>query len=113
MHLVPAVQVVLLAIMTILFVLNRLARARPHVAWLQAFRLPERYLSEEQKLARRRAGNRMAAVELMLLALVLPIVYVGSTVMFFSDIKPVTLALVGACSAFLLGLGIWLLVRNR
>lgn len=107
------VQIVLLAIITILFVLNRLARARPHVAWLQAFRLPERYLSEEQKAARRRAGNRMAAVELMLLALALPIVYVGSTVMFFNDIKAVTLAMVGGCSACLLGLGIWVLVRNR
>lgn len=107
------VKLVLLGILAIVFVLNRLARALPQVAWLQAFRLPVRHLSDEQKAARRRAGNRMAAVELILLGLALPLLYVGSTVMLFNDIKAATMVLVGGCSVICVGLGIWLIARNR
>jgi len=107
------VKVVLVGLMAFAFVLNRLARALPHVAWLQVFRLPVLHLSDEQKAARRRAGNRTAAVELILLGLALPLLYVASTVMLFNDIKTSAMVLVGGCSVICVGLGIWLLVRNR
>ncbi|MBI4729995.1 MAG: hypothetical protein HY775_10945 [Acidobacteria bacterium] len=104
---------ILLGVLAIVFALAWLARARPHVAWLQVFRLPTVHRSEEQRAARRRSANRMAALELILAGLVLPLVYVALTVMMFNDLKTLPMLLVGAGSVTCVGLGIWAFLRNR
>src|SRR5689334_9311584 len=84
----------MLGVIAVAFVLNGLARRNPHVAWLQAFRLPTVPLTQEQKEKRRRHANRMAAVEIILAGLILPLLYVASTVMMFNDFKPLATMLV-------------------
>jgi hypothetical protein len=107
-----SVKAILLGLIALLFVLSRLARALPHVSWLQVFRLPKIQMTEEQRERRRRSANRMAAVEIGLVGLALPLVYVVSSIMFFSDPKPVPMIIVTACSILCFALGIWIFVRN-
>jgi hypothetical protein len=106
------VKAILLGLIAIAFVLNRLSRRLPHVAWLQVFRLPVMQMSEEQRARRRRSGNRMAALEIVVAGLVLPLVYFLSTIMFFSEPKTIPTIIVTACSVLCIALGIWIFVRN-
>ena len=108
-----SVKAILLGLIAIVFVLSRLARALPHISWLQVFRLPVIKMSEEERARRRRAANRMAGLEIFVVGLVLPLVYVVSSIMFFSDPKPVPMMIVSACSILCFALGIWIFVRNR
>src|SRR5688572_11443384 len=103
------VKVILLAVIAIVFALAWLARTHPDVAWLQIFRLPRVQLSEEEKARRRRTANLIAGLEFIGAGLVLPLLYVLSTVMMFNDFKPVPTFIVGACSVALIGFGIWIL----
>ena len=107
------VNAILLGLIAVAFVMNRLSRQLPHVAWLQLFRLPVVQMSEEERASRRRAGNRMAALEIVLAGLALPAVYFLSTIMFFSEPKMVPTLIVTACSILCIALGIWIFVRNR
>jgi sterol desaturase/sphingolipid hydroxylase (fatty acid hydroxylase superfamily) len=107
------VKAILLALIAIVFVLNRLSRRLPHVAWLQVFRLPVIQMSEEQRARRRRAGNQMAALEIVLAGLALPAVYFLSTIMFFSEPKTIPTMIVTACSILCIVLGIWIFAWNR
>jgi hypothetical protein len=109
----PTLKAILLGLIAIAFVLNRLSRRLPHVAWLQVFRLPERQMSEEERARRRRAGNRMAALEMVFAGLALPAVYFLSTMMFFSEPQAIPTIIVMACSILCLALGIWVFVQNR
>lgn len=102
----------LLGIIAIVFVLSRLARWLPHVAWLQVFRLPVIQMSEEQKAKRRRSGNRMAGLEMVLAGVVLPLLYFGSTIMFFGTPQTIPTIIVTASSVVCIALGIWIFVRN-
>jgi hypothetical protein len=106
-------KAILLGLIAIAFVLNRLSRRLPHVAWLQVFRLPVIQMSAEQRARRRRSGNRMAALEMVFAGLALPAVYFFSTMMFFNEPKTIPTIIVGACSVFCIALGIWIFVRNR
>jgi hypothetical protein len=107
-----SVKAILLGLIAIVFVLNRLSRRLPHVAWLRAFRFPVIQMSEEERERRRRSGNRMAALEIAFAGLALPAVYFLSSVMFFSEPKTIPTIIVIACSVLCLGIGIWVLVRN-
>src|SRR5712691_6846763 len=69
------VKAILLGLLAVAFALARLARALPHVAWLQVFRLPVMQMSEEQRARRRRSGNRLAGLEIVLAGLALPLLY--------------------------------------
>lgn len=104
---------ILLGLLAVAFVMNRLSRQLPHVAWLQVFRLPVIQMSEEQRARRRRSGNRMAALEIVFTGLALPAVYFLSTMMFFSEPKMVPTIIVTACSILCITLGIWIFARNR
>ena len=108
-----SVKAILLGLIAIAFVLSRLARALPHISWLQVFRLPVIKMSEEERARRQRVANRMAGLEIFVVGLALPLVYVVSSIMFFSDPKPVPMIIVTACSILCFGLGIWIFVRNR
>jgi hypothetical protein len=108
-----AIKIVLLVLLAVAMGLGWLARRLPQVAWLQLFRLPTVQLTEEQRARRHRAANRGAALEMIFAGFVLPLLYVVSTVMMFNDFKTIPTLLVGACSLCCIGLGIWMLVRNR
>ena len=94
------------------FILSRASRAFPHVEWLQYFRLPLREFSPEEKERRRRAGNRLAGLEMIGAGFILPVLYLFSTVLMFSGPGGIALLVVGVVSLCLIGLGIWVLVRN-
>jgi hypothetical protein len=97
----------------IAFGLAWLARAHPEVRWLQVFRLPAVPMSEEQRARRRRAANRLAALEIIVAGLALPLLYVVSTIMMFNDFKTLPTVIVTAGSVSCIALGIWIFVRNR
>ena len=107
------VNAILLGLIALAFVMNRLSRQLPHVGWLQRFRLPVIQMSEEQRARRRRSGNRMAALEIVLMGLVLPAVYFLSTMMFFSEPTTIPTIIVTACSVLCIAAGIWIFARNR
>lgn len=105
-------KAVLIAVMGLLFLLSRLAVRFPATGWLQIFRLPERQMSEAEKLRHKRAGNRLAGAELVLAGLVLPVLYLGLKLMFFSEPQLIPMIIVGACSLACISAGVWVLVRN-
>ena len=107
-----SVKAILLGVIVIAFGLNRLARAFPDIDWLQNFRLPEIQLSEEEKARRRRHGNRMAGIQMILAGLILPLLYVASKVMMFNEPTTLGLIVVGVCSLASIGFGIWVIARN-
>lgn len=107
------VKAILLGLLAIAFALGWLARARPDVAWLQAFRLPAVQLSEEAKAKRRRSGNRLAALQFIAAGLALPLLYFVSKVMMFDEPKTTPTIIVFACSILCIAVGIWIFVRNR
>lgn len=107
------VKAILLGLIAIAFVLGRLGRALPHVAWLQVFRLPVIQMSEEERVRRRRSSNRMTAVEIVLAGLALPLLYFVSTIMLFSEPKTTPTIIVTVCSVLCIALGIWIFLRNR
>jgi hypothetical protein len=53
------------------------------------------------------------ALEIILAGLVLPLLYLVSTVMMLNDFKSLPTLIVGACSVSCIGVGIWIFVRNR
>ena len=108
-----SVKAILLGLIAVVFVLSRLAPRFPDVAWLQMFRLPVRHMSEEEKARRRRRANLMAGIEIILAGLILPLLYLASKVMMFNEPTPPGLMIVGACSLACIGLGIWVIARNR
>jgi hypothetical protein len=107
-----SVKALLLGLLAIGFVLSRLARAFPHVGWLQFFRLPIMQMSEEQLARRRRSANRLAGLEIVLAGVILPLLYFGSTMLLFSEPKRTPLIIVTICSILCIVLGIWVFVRN-
>jgi hypothetical protein len=108
-----SVKEILLGLIAIVIVLAWLANRLPHVAWLQVFRLPILHMSEEEKARKRRQGNRMAALEIMVAGLVLPVLYMISTVMMFNEPKTIPTIVVSTCSLLCFAVGIWMFVRNR
>jgi hypothetical protein len=106
------VKAILLGLIAIMFVLSRLARWFPHVAVLQVFRLPVIQMSEAERERRRRSGNRMAGLEIVLAGLALPFLYFASTIMLFTEPTAIATMIVTACSLLCIALGIWIFVRN-
>jgi hypothetical protein len=107
------VQAVLLGAVVIAFGLGWLSRRRPDLGWLAPFPLPELTLSEEQRRRRRRTANRIGGLEFIALGLALPLVYVAATVMTFSGFDPVETAIAVVASVGCVGVGAWILWKNR
>ena len=107
-----SIKAVLGAAILVAFLLNRLSYAFPHVEWLQHFRLAQPDISEREQERRRRAGNRIAALEIAAFSFLPPILYVGSSIVFFNDPDP--MILLGTCliSAAMIGFAAWLFVKN-
>lgn len=106
------VKAILLGVIVVAFGLNRLAVAFPEAEWLQKFRLPVREMSEAEKARRRKAGNRMAALEMILAGLILPFGYLASTVFMFSEPSSAAMIVVGALSFLCIAAGIWIFVKD-
>jgi len=106
------VKAILLGVIVVAFGLNRLAVAFPETDWLQKFRLPVREMSDEERTRRRKAGNRMAALEMILAGLVLPFLYLASTVFMFNEPGTVAMIVVGTLSFFCIAAGIWIFAKN-
>lgn len=108
-----SVKAILLGLVATVFVLSRLARWFPNVTWLQLFRLPIIQMSEEQRAKQVRSGNRMAGLEMVIAGIVLPLLYFGSTIMFFSKPRAIPTIIISACSVLCISFGVWVFVRNR
>lgn len=107
-----SIKALLLGVLAIGFTLSRLARTFPDVAWLQYFRLPIRQMSEEERERGRRSANRLAGLQIILAGIVLPFLYLVSTVFMFNEPKALALTIVTACSIACIALGVWIFVRN-
>jgi peptidoglycan/LPS O-acetylase OafA/YrhL len=107
-----SVKTILLGLLATAFALAWLARALPHIAWLQAFRLPATHMNEEQRAQRRRSANRHAALEIVVAGLCLPLLYFVATVMMFNEFKTMATTIVTVCSIACIAVGTWIFVRN-
>lgn len=107
------VQLVALGILAVVLGLSALARRFPHVAWLQLFHYHLPRLSEQQRAKMRQRANFYAGVEMILMGVVLPMLYVAVTVMFFNAFTTTGIVLVIAGSLLLVGLGVTAIWRNR
>jgi hypothetical protein len=81
----------------------------PNVEWLQHFRLPTAYLTEEQRHAHARRANRFAGIEMIFAGVMIPLGAVALWVMFFREPGPIEKLL--ALVVFPVGL-IWLGIRT-
>jgi hypothetical protein len=106
-------QLVCVCVLAAVYGLSALSRRFPHISWLQLFRYDPPRLSEERRSLMRRRANFYAGVELILLGIVLPMLYVASTVMLFNNFSTIGLILVFAGSALCIGLGVTGIWRNR
>ena len=91
----------------------KMAPGNPRLAWLRKFRLEDNR-TEEQKLRARRSRTIMDGLEMIMMGLVLPPLYLLSTVMaFFSAVNPFILAATVALSLVLIFMGIRVIVKAR
>jgi nitrate reductase gamma subunit len=106
------VQLVILGILAGVFGLSALSRRYPHIGWLQPFRFNWPQLPQAQRERMRRRANVHAGIELILIGFAVPIVYVGSSIMTFSDPTAGGLTISIAIAALLIALGITGVWRN-
>jgi hypothetical protein len=106
-------QLALVGLMVVVFGLSALSRRLPDVVWLRAFRFNPPHLSQEQRATMRRRSDVLAGIELILLGIVLPLLYVASTLMFFNDFTGTATTLVLASSFLSIWMGITAIWRNR
>jgi hypothetical protein len=107
------IQLVLLGLLIVAFGLATLARRFPETGWLQLFRFNPPQLSDEEKVRLRRRSNIHAGIELLLLGIVLPLIYIAITVMLFNTFDTVMNVLVFAASVLCIGLGLTAIWKNR
>jgi nitrate reductase gamma subunit len=106
------VQLVILGVLAGVFGLSAMSRRYPHVGWLRPFRFTWPQLPQAQRERMRRRANIHAGIELILLGFAVPIVYVGSSIMMFSDPSARGLTISIAIAALLIALGITGVWRN-
>jgi hypothetical protein len=100
-------------VLVVVLGLSALSRRFPHVAWLQIFRYDPPRLTEEQRATMRRRANVYSGVQLILLGIVLPMLYVAGTLMFFNDFTTKGIALALGASALCIGLGVTAIWQSR
>jgi len=106
-------ELVLAGGLAVVFGLSALSRRFPDAAWLQLFRRAMPRLTEQQRAKVRRRVNIQAGVEMILMGLVLPLLYVAATVMFFHAFTATGTALVLVCSMVLIAAGATAVWRSR
>jgi hypothetical protein len=113
MTVTATIQLIILIVLGALFGLSALSRRHPHIGWLQAFHIKWPQLSEEQRARMQRRANIRAGLQFILLGFCVPVVYVGSSVMTFSDPSTVGLAISAIIGFALIVVGIIAIWRNR
>jgi len=92
--------------------LSRMAPGNPRLAWITKLKLPD-HRTEEQKRRARRSRNIMDGLEMIMMGLALPPLYLFSTVLsFFSGINTLVLAGTIALSLLLIGIGIRVIIKR-
>ena len=104
-------QIILLAILAVIYGLSLASRRYPDVAWLCPFHLPQ--LTPQQQPKQRRRANIHVGFEMILIGVVIPIGYAALTVMMFNDFDPLITALVIGGSLLCIALGVTAIVRSR
>lgn len=99
--------------LALVFVLSRLARRFPDVAWLQPFRNAFPRPGEAEGARLRQRATAHVGAELILMGVALPLLYAAATVMLFNDFKARAIALVLVLSLLCIGLGITAIWRSR
>ena len=100
------IQLIVLVILAVVFGLSALSRRYPHISWLQAFHIKRPQLTEAQRARAQRRANIHAAIQFVLLGLGVPVIYVVSSIMMFSDPSRVGLIISGIIGFALIVLGI-------
>ncbi len=107
------IQLLLGALLALVFGLSRLARRFPHVAWLRAFRDAWPQPTEAQRARTGRRTAFLAGAQLILMGIALPLGYGALTVMTFSDFTAKATTLVLAVSVLCIGLGVMAIWQSR
>jgi hypothetical protein len=107
------IQLIILTVLGALFGLSALSRRYPHIGWLRAFYIKRPQLSEEQRARMQRRANIHVAIQFILLGFGVPVVYVASSVIRFSDPSTVGIAISGIIGFALIVLGIIAIWSNR
>lgn len=105
MFLPESLKIIFGIILLAFWVLSVLARRNPHVPWLQAFNFRSRLTPEQQKRLRR-ASNRTAALELILLGIMIPFGYIVLKLIFFNAMQPGEIVLVACLSLLCMVAGV-------
>ena len=93
-------------------VLSKVTPGNPRLAWIRNFRLADNR-TEEQKRSARRSRTVMDGIEMILMGLALPPLYLFSTVLFFfSGVNPVVLAGTILFSLVLIIIGIRAIIKR-
>ena len=100
------IQLIVLAMLGLVFGLSALSRRYPHVRWLQAFHIKRPQLTEAQRARAQRRANIHAAIQFVLLGFGVPVLYVVSSIMMFSDPSKVGLIISGIIGFAFIVLGI-------
>ena len=107
-----AFQLVVVVAFVGIFVLSRVAPGHPRLAWLRKLKLEDRR-SEEQKRRARQSAQVMGGLQLIVLGLSLPLLYVGSTVIMWGDLSSAFLNGTMAVAVLIIIAGITVIVRSR
>ena len=99
------VKLVLVSILAVLFGLSALARRLPHVAWLRPFAGLFPRLGEAERARVQGRADVYAGIQLILMGLALPLLYVITTVMLFNTPSSTGIAVTFAGSVVLIVLG--------
>ena len=99
------IKLVLVSILAVLFGLSALARRLPHVTWLRPFAGLFPRLSEAERARVQGRADFYAGIQLILMGLALPLLYVITTVMLFNTPTSTGIAVTFAGSVVLIVLG--------
>ena len=106
-------QLVFVIAVFAIFLLSKTAAGNPRLAWLKKLELKD-HRTEEQKRRARRSQNIMGGLEMILLGLALPPLYLFSTVFFFfSGTNTLVLAGTIAMSVIMIFIGVRAIVTSR
>lgn len=105
-------QIVLGSLVLLIMFLGWLGRRHPQIVWLRVFDMRAK-LTDDQRRRLQRTVDMNAGLQLILLGLALPVVYVVLTTMFFGTFAPRGIAFVAAGSLACIVTGLVGVIRTR
>ena len=100
------IQLIVLAMLGVVFGLSALSRRYPLISWLQAFHIKRPQLTEAQRARAQRRATIHVAIQFVLLGFGVPALYVVSSIMMFSDPSRIGLIISGIIGFALIVLGV-------